>query len=171
VKQNWFIKTMVWLIVASLFNGCAGYRLGTSLPRDIRSIYIPMFINRTGEPMIEARATNATIAEFQKDGTLRIFSDETSDVTIEVTLTKLDLSPLQYSKTDKRKPNEYRLRLYASYVLRRTASREILAQEQDLIGESTFIFAGNLTTAKQGAIPNAAEDLGKSIVESVVEYW
>ena len=158
-------------MTALLITGCAGYRLGTSLPRDIRSIYIPMFENRTGEPLIEARATNATIAEFQKDGTLRILDEDTADVTIEVVLTKLELSPLQYSKTDKRKPNEYRLRLYASYVLRRTASREILAQEKDLIGESTFIFAGNLTTAKQNAIPNAAEDLGKNIVESVVEYW
>lgn len=159
------------MLAAVMFYGCAGYRLGSSLPRDIRSIHIPMFANKSGEPLIETKATSATIAEFQKDGTLKIYEEDNADVLLEVTLTKVTLSPLAYSKNDRRKPNEYRLRLYASYVLTRVSTREVLAFEKDLVGESTFIFAGNLTTAKQSAVPNASEDLAKNIVESVVEYW
>ena len=54
--------------------GCVGlgYRLGSSLPPDIRSVYVPVFVNRTGEPRVETEATRAAKQEFQRDGTLHL---------------------------------------------------------------------------------------------------
>ncbi|NLB56763.1 MAG: LptE family protein [Lentisphaerae bacterium] len=162
------VTTLIMVIVVG---GCVGYRLGSSLPRDIKTIYIPTFTNKSGEPLVEMRATSATIAEFQNDGTLKIATADTADVTLEATITRLELEPLSYTKADKRKPNEYRMTLTASYILTRTGSREVIAQEKGIKGEATFVFAGNLTAAKLSAMPNATEDLAKRIVEAVVEYW
>jgi hypothetical protein len=38
-------------------------------------------------------------------------------------------------------------------------------------GESDFVFAGDLTSSKRRALPEAAEDFGHDIVEGVVEAW
>jgi hypothetical protein len=78
-------------VVATLvmLQGCVGYRLGSTLPKDIRTVYVPTFVNATGEPQVEAETTAAAIREFQKDGTLRIAADERSaDLVLSVTLTQ-----------------------------------------------------------------------------------
>jgi hypothetical protein len=77
---------------------------------------------------------------------------------------------LRYDRTDKVKPNEYRLTLQVSFVLKRAKTREIM-NEASVIGESTFVFVGNLNSSKRAAIPAASEDLAKRIVEKVVETW
>lgn len=151
--------------------GCVGYRLGSTLPPDVKSIYVHLFINKCNEPLLEIDTTNATIAEFQKDGTLRIVPRGEADVLLETTLTAMTLTALRYDQvTDKTKPNEYRLTLHVSFVLKRAKTREIMS-EASVIGESTFVFVGNLNSSKRAAIPGASEDLAKRIVEKVVETW
>lgn len=150
--------------------GCAGYRLGSSLPPDIKSIFVHTFINRCKEPLIEIEATNVTIAEFQKDGTLKIGRLEDADVLLETTLTAITLEPVRYEQQDAAKPNEYRLILSASFMLKQRSSGKLIG-EGACIGESTFIYSGNLASARRSAIPRASEDLAKRIVEQVVEVW
>ena len=151
--------------------GCVGYRLGSTLPPDVKAIYVQLFINNCNEPLLEIDTTNATIAEFQKDGTLRIVSKSEADVLLETTLSAMTLTPLRYDQIiDKAKPNEYRLTLQVSFVLKRAKTREII-NEASVIGESTFMFVGNLNSSKRAAIPAASEDLAKRIVEKVVETW
>jgi len=136
----------------------------------MRSIFVPTFVNECSEPLIEVEATNATIAEFQRDGTLKIAGENKADLVLECRLTSIDLDPLRYSRTDKAKPNEYRLTLNVSFVLKRAKTREIM-NEASVVGESTFVFLGNLNSSKRAAIPAASQDLAKRIVEKVVETW
>lgn len=159
------------VLVLLTLPGCLGYKLGSTLPPDVKAIYVHLFINKCNEPLLEIDTTNATIAEFQKDGTLRIVPRDEADVLLETTLNAMTLTPLRYDQiTDKAKPNEYRLTLAASFVLKRTKTREIMS-EVSVIGESTFVFLGNLNSSKRSAIPAASEDLAKRIVEKVVEIW
>ena len=169
--MNKHIHSVSFVILSlALLQGCIGYQFGSSLPPDIQYIFIPTFVNKSHEPLIEVKATNATITEFQQDGTLKIADLDQADVILECILTEVTLDPLRYSKQDKRKPNEYRLTLHASFILKR-ADSNIIVGEDSAIGESTFIFTGNLASAKRGAIPEASEDLAKRIVEKVVEIW
>jgi hypothetical protein len=157
-------------ILCVMQTGCAGYRLGSSLPSDMRSIFIPMFVNETQEPLIEVETTNAAIAEFQRDGTMRIVAEDAADLTLECRLTSVTLDPIRYSKIDKNKPNEYRLSLNALIVLKRAGSGQVI-NKQSVVGESTFVFTGNLAGSKRNAVPEASRDLAKRIVENVVETW
>lgn len=170
MKKTRFLTA--WLAVLTLigYNGCVGYRLGSMLPADIKTVYVRMFVNKSNEPLIEIDATNATIAEFQKDGTLRIVQLDEADVIVECTLTGMTLTALRYDQKDKAKPNEYRMTLSCNLVLKRARSRAVI-NEASVVGESTFYFVGNLASAKKSAVPSAAEDLAKRIVEKVVETW
>ncbi|NLB60033.1 MAG: hypothetical protein GX806_03015 [Lentisphaerae bacterium] len=167
-KEHIHLWGMLLLLV--LMQGCLGYQMGSSLPADIHSIFIPTFINKCNEPLVEIEATNATIAEFQKDGTLRIGRQEEADLILTATLTGITLEPLRYDRVDTAKPLEYRLILRASFLLKRQGSERVIG-EGDCLGESTFVYAGNLASAKRNALPKATEDLAKRIVEKVVEVW
>lgn len=162
---------LVMALVLPILPGCVGYRLGSTLPPDVKAVYVRLFVNKCNEPLLEIDTTNATIAEFQNDGTLRIVPKEEADVLLETTLTSMTLTPLRYDQVlDKSKPNEYRLTIHVSFVLRRAKTREIM-NEASVIGESTFPFVGNLNSSKRAAIPAASQDLAKRIVEKVVETW
>lgn len=167
---KWMALTLGMALVLLALPGCVGYRLGSTLPPDVKAIYVRLFTNKCNEPLLEIDATNATIAEFQKDGTLRIVPADEADVVLETTLNALTLTPLRFDRTDTAKPNEYRLTLHVSFVLKRTKTREIM-NEASVIGESTFVFMGNLNSSKRAAIPAASQDLAKRIVEKVVETW
>lgn len=169
--NNQVVSRVCLVLTAVLFiTGCAGYRLGSTLPSDIKTIHVPLFANKSREPLIENDATAATIAELQKDGTLKVVNAGKADVILECTLNGISLSPLRYDRTDVTKPNEYRLTLSASFTLKRVQTKETIC-EASVIGEATFPFFGNLVSAKQSAMPRASEDLAKRIVEKAIEAW
>ena len=158
-------------LLASGTAGCAGYRAGTSLPSSIRSVHVPTFFNKSGEPNVEATVTGALIVELQRDGTLAIAGKGDADAILEVTLTALKLEPLRYSKDNATQTEEFRLILFADMVMREIATGKTVARGTGLKGKTTFIPAGDLSSAKKAAIPAAARDLAHSIVEGVVEAW
>lgn len=160
------------LLAAVSLTGCVGYRLGSMLPPDIRSVYVPMFVNETTEPLIEDEATRAAIKEFQKDGSLQVAgTPEEADALLKVTLVGYDLSPLTYDITKKTAANEYRLTLTAALVMTRAKGGDVLAESPNVQGESTFVVSGDFTSSKQRGLPVACQDLAHDLIETVVETW
>lgn len=171
-RQQRYARLISCVALLSFFlHGCVGYQLGSSLPPDIKTVNIPTFKNSTLEPLIEVEATNKAIAEFQRDGTLRIANPSEADAILKVTLYKITLTPLRYSRTDKAVPNEYRMILTAAYTFTRKSTNKIIGQSKEITGETTLPYAGNYQAAVKMAIPRAAEDLGRNLVEKIVEIW
>ena len=154
-----------------LLNGCAGYRLGTTLPEGLRSIYVPTIVNSTGEPDLEQAVTQAVIAEFQQDGTVDITTAENADLVLEATVTRYQLETIGFRSDRATTADEFRIRLYANIVVKRSADRSTFLRRSGVEGETTFILAGDMRSAKREALPGAAEDLAHDIVEAVVEHW
>lgn len=167
------VTACLWttLSLAGLLCGCAGYRLGSTLPPDIRSIYIPTFKNESGEPEAEVTATRATIEEFQKDGSLTVAGQpQAADVILEATLTSIKLEPVRYEEDDPKAAGEYRLWMSADVVLRRRGAAEAMMTRR-LSGDRKFVPSGDLSSGKRTVMPEAAADLAHDIVEAVVEAW
>jgi len=154
-----------------LAGGCVGYRLGTTLPADVKTIHVPTFVNRSGEPLLENEATRATRQAFQQDGALRLAREATAaDLVLTTTLTRLKLEPLRYRQDRPRATREYRVLVEAEIVAVRTRPAGVLVQRK-VAGEATFEFGGDLATAKATALPLAAADLAHQIVRAVAESW
>jgi len=170
VRSVWMGRLAVGGL-AVLLAGCAGYRLGTTLPAEIKTIYVPTFLNKTDEPEVENVTTRAARQEFQNDGTLRIVdAAERADLVLDTTLTAFTLEPVRYSRTDDQATQEYRLTLTAQIVAHRRKTGTTLVQ-RTVQGETTFVFNGDLASAKLTALPNAAADLAHKIVAGVTESW
>ncbi|MBU0678268.1 MAG: hypothetical protein KJ626_09115 [Verrucomicrobia bacterium] len=165
------VKLFVVTVALALLNGCVGYRLGSMLPADIRTVYVPTFANETDEPLLEVDTTRATISRIQRDGSLKIADAETADAILKVRLIAYDLAPLSYDGDKKTLVNEYRAVLTTSVVLVRRTTNKVLAEDPSVQGETTFEFGGDLTSAKRQALPEASEDLAHDIVERIVEAW
>ena len=50
------------MLLAAILPACVGYRLGSMLPADIKTVYVDPVINQTDEPLIEVETTRAPSA-------------------------------------------------------------------------------------------------------------
>lgn len=163
--------TAVALILLSALPGCVGYQLGSMLPPDIQTVYVPTFINETEEPLLEIETTRAAISEIQRDGSLRIASAEEADAILTVRLIEFRLQPLAYDRDRRAAAEEYRMYITASVVLTRRSTDEIIAQSARVTGNATFFLVGDMTSSKQSALPEASRDLAHLIISRLVEAW
>ena len=166
-----YVGFMTILVLILTQTGCAHYQLGSMLPPDIRSVYVPTFENLTDEPFLEAEATRAVIEQIQLDGSLKVADESSADARLDVTIYDFELLPLAYEDQRRTLANEYRVLLSAKFKFLNQLSNEVVMQTQKVQGESTFVLASDLTTAKRDALPEAAQDLGHDIVEQIVEAW
>jgi len=158
--------------LAAVLPGCVGYRLGSMLPADIRTVYVQPVVNRTDEPLIEVEATRAAIREIQIDGSLKVVNNKAeADAWLNVVLTGYNLTPIAYQQNQATATEEYKLVLTASMLLTRRRNGEVVVEAPRISGQTTFVLAGDLTSSKNAALPEAASDLGRRIVAGMVEAW
>jgi hypothetical protein len=168
---RWFWSSATALGAVALLAGCATYRLGSSLPPGIRSVAVPMFVNRTAKPELAAEAVNATVQEFQRDGSLRVAATDAADAVLEVVLTGYRLSPVRYEDERRTTAQEYRITLTADAVLRQRTTGAVVFEGRNLAEDTTFEAAGDLLSAERAALPAAARNLARDIVERALATW
>jgi hypothetical protein len=165
-----FFLLALALTLPLLLSGCRAYRLGSTLDPRLKTVFVPVFVNQAGYPQLETKTTAATIEEFQRDGTLRVAEREASDLIVEVTLQRYLLQPLRYNPNRTTTATEYRTLMDAVMTVRGRDGKVLMADVK-IRGESTFDFSGDIATARQQALPQAARDMAHRIVETVVEAW
>lgn len=171
MRLSRFPSLFVLTALLLTLTGCSGYRLGSQLPADISSVYVPTVRNNTDEPLLENEMTRAVLAQIQRDGSLQIATEEKADAILYVTVDHYTINPLAYDGNNRSRPNEYRLILGARIEMVRNDNGKILARNSSLRGRNDFPLTGDLTTAKQNGLPGAAEDLARYIVAAVTEAW
>lgn len=169
--RHFRICSLLLFTALLITGGCANYQLGSQLPKDIQTVFVPTVRNQTDEPLLENEATKAILEQIQRDGSLRIVSEAEADAILYVTLTSYKLEPLAYSDDNRVRPDEYRLRLGARAEMVRQDNGKPLVRNSSLQGRNDFPLTGDLTTGKQNGLPGAAEDLARYIVAAVTEAW
>ncbi len=156
---------------ALLLAGCMGYQLGGSRPDGIETVHVAAVVNKTAEPAIELQATHALRQRIQFDGRMKLENTaENADAVIEVTLTDYRLTAIAFRNDLRTTAEQYRIRITGTATLTDTKTGETLS-ESKTYGETTFFFESDLTTSKRGALPRAAQELAKFMVDDLIERW
>ena len=154
-----------------LLTGCMGYKLGGTRPEGIETVHMAPVINKTTESAIELQVTHALRQRVQFDGRLKLVnSAEAADAVMEVTLTNYKLSAIAFRDDLKTTAEQYRLRITGVATLTNTKTGEILS-ESKTYGEARFFFNSDLTTSKRDALPTAAQELAKFVVDDLIEQF
>ncbi|MBP7275615.1 MAG: LptE family protein [Kiritimatiellae bacterium] len=162
------------LVLIGLIAGgasCANYRLGSSLPADIQTVFIPVFENRTDEPLIENEVTREVISRIQRDGALRIAPEAEADAILKVTLRRFIFTPIAYDDANRDTPNEYRMILSAAFVLYRPSTGQTIVEHPAAQGETLVLLSGDMSTSKRMGLPEASRDLARDLTEKILEAW
>lgn len=165
------IFIIVNMAVAALLSGCMGYRLGGDRPAGIETVSVAPVINRTDEPAIEMQVTHALRDRIQFDGRLKLVdANDFADGIIEVTLSQYDMTPIAFSDEKASTPRLYRIRITGRAVLRRSDTGSMVSISETY-GEATLPFQSDLTSAKRDALPAAAAEIAKFMIDDLIEGW
>ena len=158
-------------LCAAVLCGCANYRLGTTLPPHLKTIYVETFENRTVEPNIEQRITTAVRRKFQHDGQLKIVATEAdANIVLKATLKSYDVDSLLYERGNPSATRRYRATITCAIDAREVETGKVIVQ-RDVAGDTTFPAAGDTVTARRNALEDVARDLATEVVDAIIGAW
>jgi hypothetical protein len=167
------VKNSIVAALACLsLSGCLGYHIGPAKPyylRDIHTIAIPTFENKTLIPRVEVLVTSTVIKQFQQDGTFRIGNGDSADATLKAEITSISRSPARSVLGNVLATTEFNLAMRVKYRLIGPNGKLLSSGE---VGGTTSFFVGtDVTTDERQALPLATEELANRLVIELSEGW
>lgn len=173
------IRPLAWLLWGSLlllsYTSC-GYTRKVTLPRSIKTIHVNTFQNKmilsqiyAYEPGLEMNITDAVIRRFHVDGNLKVVEAEKADAVLEGDLTGIEQDGVRFTGLER--VEEYRLYLVVDLRLRERKTGEILWEDENFSGDTSYFVTGPRAVSRGEAVERATDRLARNIVDHVVEDW
>ena len=165
------MKSLLWLPLCAVLCSCANYKMG-STPKgaglqDIRILYVPTAVNETDETAVPGPVTNAILQEIDRDGTFRHARKDESDAILEVTVKKIERSPIQQSVEQYLTTLQYQLTLTLEYRVYSMKDKKEVITKTITTGYTTFFVQGDQTESQRQALPLAAQNAAQNLVTSL----
>jgi len=162
------------LVLAGILAGCAGYKLGNiqgTQMKDVKSIYVPVVINRTLEPGLPVMATNAILRQLDNDGTFASARSKDADAQLDVTIMTFDRNSIRSSREDTLITTQFRITLTANVTLTNFRTGEVIFKDRKVTGQTEYFVQADAVEVERQYLPLAADNLAYNIVKQVTEGW
>ncbi len=162
------------VIALLLFGNCAGYRLGTQRPAalaDVQRLRVNLFENRTLHPRVEAVATNAVIAALASDGTYQLTSLAQADAVLNGVLTSLHYRQIRANRFDTMRAEEMEVTAELQWTLTDARQPLRVLKSGETRVSTRFFIDSNQQTARNNALPDAMQRLGKAITARLADDY
>ena len=166
-------KTIVAALACLGFSGCLGYHIGPAKPyylRDIHTIAIPTFENKTLIPRVDVLVTGTVIKQFQQDGTFKIGNGDSADATLKGEIIRISRSPARSVRGNVLATSEFNLSMRVRYRLVGPDGKA-LGPSGEVVGTTSFFVGTDVTTDERQALPLATEELAIRLVTQLSEGW
>jgi hypothetical protein len=167
------LKASLATVFCLAFCGCLGYHVGPVKPyylRDVHTIAVPTFKNRTLVPRIEVLVTDTVIKQLQQDGTFQVTSGDKADATLNGEISLIRRLPARSVRGNVLATTEFNLALSVKYSLTGRDGKEMLGA-REAVGTTSFFVSSDVTTDERQALPLATEDLATRLVSQLSEGW
>jgi hypothetical protein len=167
-----------WIMVACVFlffiSGCGyGFRGSTNnLPPDIKSVYLPVFINATSEPGAEVVFTNALIYEFTRSRVLKVVPESSAQAIVQGKIKRIAVDPVVYASQTQALDRRVTIDLEVS--CRRSDNQKVLWQNQYLSRFEVYTTTTDPSQTernKQEAINKIAQYQAEQIHNGILENF
>ena len=152
--------------------GCLGYHVGPVKPyylRDVHTIAVPTFKNRTLVPRIEVLVTDTVIKQLQQDGTFRITNGDKADATLTAEISRITRTPARSVRENVLATTEFNLALTVKYSITGRFGEQLATSQA--VGTTSFFVSSDVTSDERQALPLATEDLATRLVSQISEGW
>ena len=165
------MNSVLGLVALMALTSCANYQMGsTPKPedfKDLRVLYVPTAVNETDETAVPGPVTNAILQEIDRDGTFRHARKDESDAILEVTVKRIQRSPIRQSTEQFLTTLQYQLILTLEYRLYNLREKKEVLPKSVVQGSTTFFVQGDQTESQRQALPLAAQNAALNLVTAL----
>jgi len=164
----------VFILLLTLSLSACGYQLagrGGHIPDEIKSIAIPVFENKTMEPVVEEEFTPMIIREFIKDSRIKVVDRTEADIVLNGNVNSYKESPLSFDQNQE--VLEYRITVTTHLKITRQKINNII-WEKDIIKSSEYKVSSNVMTTRTSkllALKEIAKNLSEEVTDRVLWGW
>ena len=166
-STNSVIRVLFFAITLSFLTGC-GYTLGPTngLTAREKNIQITPFLNRTLEPRLGDSLTTALRRSIQRDGTYHLSTHGDADIVVTGTITKYDRHELNFEPHDVLTVKDFRVNIEAKISARNVTTGT--STNWTATAYTLVRVGSDLTSSERQAQPDLADQLAKSVTDSLV---
>ena len=153
-----------------LLSSCGYHMAGTGghLSAGVKSIFIPVFENKTMEPIIEEELTTAVIREFLKDGRIEVAESSRADMVLKGSVVSYKETPVSFDAAQN--VLEYRVTVATHLTLLNTNK----LWEHDVTSTAEYTVSSDVMTTrikKLSALREIARNLSEEVADRVLLGW
>lgn len=169
--RNCILRNLVLVMGGSLLlSGCGTYHVTSGVPAELRTISVPIFENKTGYPEFGVIATQYTLREVQREGTLKIAPLESASLKLLCAVSS-ERRAVSFNRAYGTRASEYRYTLVAHVTLVERSTGKLLLDNVAIPASTTFLTHDDLLTGMQNSAPRVSKELARNIIDTVLALW
>ena len=161
------------LLCSLLILPACGYHMagtGSHLTPGMKSVFIPVFENKTMEPIVEEELTPAVIREFLQDGRIEVVDRSRADMVLEGSVVSYKETPISFDASQN--VLEYRIMVTTHIVLLKNNSLSLWGK--DITSTAEYAVSSDVMTtrvSKLSALREIARNLSEEVADRVLLGW
>ena len=168
-RRNVRVGTLLVVACAALVSLACGYSTNTRTAKDIKSIYVPFFQNRTAEPNLEITFTDGIIQSLVNDNTLKVVPENGADATLDGEIVSFKDQPFSFNES--LNADEYHLVITVACTLFNRRTNEPIWQHQQFVGTGSYFLEGSTGNTRADAMDHAIQEIRDRILNLTVQDW
>ncbi len=150
--------------------GCSHYGFSSAVKTHISTIAVPVLLNETLEYGAEQGVTDAIVAQFTEDNTLRVVGEEEADSILRGAVVLYERPVMSYDASGN--PKEYKVRVVAKLSYEDLTKNEVV-WEEEVEGWAVYsdTAAGGYEATEEEAREYAFVKLAQDVLSKTVQGW
>jgi outer membrane lipopolysaccharide assembly protein LptE/RlpB len=147
-----------------------GYSTTSRTAKDIRTIYVPFFENKTSEPNLEISVTERIIQHLVTDNTLKVVSEDGADAVLDGQIVEFRNQPFSFNSELNAEEYHVTIRVVATLFNRR--QNEPIWQNRSFQGDGSY-FVEQVADGRtiDDAIDESIREITERILNLTVQDW
>ncbi|HEV8585238.1 MAG TPA: LptE family protein [Methylomirabilota bacterium] len=165
------LGAVLLVLAAGTLAGC-GYSFRGTLPDHVRTVAVPIFLNRTPEPGVESIITRAIVQAFATNGRLQVTRPADADAILDGEVTSYGIQAIAFDET--LNVQQYRLVVTLNLRMRDVRRNTVLFQQTGVTEQADFRVIGPVAatiTREESALTQAAAEIARSVVSLAIDRF
>jgi hypothetical protein len=147
-----------------------GYSTTSRTAKDIRTIYVPFFENKTSEPNLEISVTERIIQHLVTDNTLKVVPEDGADAVLDGQIVEFRNQPFSFNSELNAEEYHVTIRVVATLFNRR--QNEPIWQSRSFQGDGSY-FVEQVADGRtiDDAIDESIREITERILNLTVQDW
>ena len=169
-KSFLFLFSLLFLLPVLFCSSC-GYRMGSMMHPQIKTVAIAPVKNNTREVLASVVMRRQLEEAFMRDGSLKLTSMENADCIVYCQVGNVGQSAVAWDDEDEDRPFEFSLTVSGAFTVLMPGHATPLVARRSVSGSCNYQFLTDPAIGKEAGLTQACRKMAEQVVQYTTEAW